>query len=187
VTQLIKTEGHDDDMPIYTKLQVGLFYTSLICEERLVDDILKIVQLINQDNFSIFVDKFNSVVAAHQILLCFHRVKGQYYERLVQIASFLFDCIGEKIVQTLALFLRNAYFQDKNPEMLGFINLLVDLITAKKEKISERSDELWCKILFKALRLMSITMLYKSASDLHAKLVALCRYIWEKHRKGSAG
>lgn len=60
-TQLIKTGGHDDDMPIYTKLQVGLFYTSLICEERTVEDIMKIVQLINQDNFGIFLEKFNSV------------------------------------------------------------------------------------------------------------------------------
>ena len=46
---------------MYSKLQIGLFYTALTCEERMVEDILKIVQLINQDNFGVFFEKFNSV------------------------------------------------------------------------------------------------------------------------------
>lgn len=60
--QLIKTDIRDEDGPVYSKLQIGLFYTALICEERMVEDILKIVQLINQDNFGVFFDKFNSVI-----------------------------------------------------------------------------------------------------------------------------
>lgn len=140
---------------------------------------MKIVQLINQDNFGIFFDKF------HSVLLCFQRVKGLYYERLILILSFLFDFQTSKIGLTLSLFLRNAYFQETNTELIGFINLLFDLIIQKKEKISEKLEEWWVKCFFKLLRLMSVTMLFKEAQDLHVKLISLSRHIWERHGKGS--
>lgn len=166
------------NLPTYSKLQIGLFYTALICEERMVDDILKITQLINQDNFTLFLEKFNSV------LLCFYRIKGCYYERLVQILDFLFECLGDRIQTTLFLFLRNAYFQEKNPEMIGYINMLVDFFILKKEKLSEKSEESWPKIFYKSLRLMSITMLFKETQDLHHKLIGLAKYAWQNHQKG---
>lgn len=119
-----------------------------------------------------------------KVLICFYRVKGQYYERVVLILSFLFDCLGDHLQTTLGLLLRNAYFQESNSEMISFINILVDFFTLRKEKIGERCDKFLAKIMFKMLRLMSVTMLYKESSDLHHKLVFLVRYIWEKHRKG---
>lgn len=110
-------------------------------------------------------------------------MKGQYYERLVQILGILFDCVGEKLGNMIVLFFRNAYFQERNPDMNGFIHLLVDFVSAKKEKISERLEEVWAKIFFKLLRLLSVTMLYKNLSDLHQKMTTICKYAWEKHRK----
>lgn len=164
-------------MPTYTRLQVGLFYTALICEERMVEDILKIVQLIDQDNFGVFLEKFNSV------LLCFHRVKGQYFERLVQVMSFLFDCVGEKISATITLFLRNAYFQENSPEMLGYINFLLDFLIQKKERLSEKLEDYWVRIFYKLIRMMSVTLLYKELSDWNGKIILLLRYAWDKHRR----
>ena len=120
-----------------------------------------------------------------QVLICFHRVKGQYYERLVLILSFLFDCLGDHLQTTLGLLLRNAYFLESSSEMISFINILVDFLSLRKEKIGERAERVMAKIMFKMLRLMSVTMLYKESLDLHQKLVYLVRYIWEKHRKGS--
>ena len=120
-----------------------------------------------------------------QVLICFHRVKGQYYERLVLILSFLFDCLGDHLQTTLGLLLRNAYFLESSSEMISFINILVDFLSLRKEKIGERAERMMAKIMFKMLRLMSVTMLYKESLDLHQKLVYLVRYIWEKHRKGS--
>ncbi len=67
--------------------------------------------------------------------------------------------------------------------MLGYINILIDFLGQKKERISERAEDMWPRIFFKLVRLMSITMLYKEALDLHQKLVALCKYAWEKHKK----
>lgn len=117
-------------------------------------------------------------------MICFHRVKGQYYERLVLILSFLFDCLGDHLQTTLGLLLRNAYFLETNSEMVSFINILVDFLSLRKEKIGERAERFMAKIMFKMLRLMSVTMLYKESLDLHQKLVYLVRYIWDKHRKG---
>lgn len=100
------------------------------------------------------------------------------------ILSFLFDCLGDHLQNTLGLLLRNAYFLESNPEMISFINILVDFFTLRKEKIGERAEKFLAKLMFKMLRLMSVTMLYKESSDLHQKLVFLVRFIWEKHKKG---
>lgn len=68
--------------------------------------------------------------------------------------------------------------------MISFINILVDFLSVKKEKIGERAEKFMAKIMFKMLRLMSVTMLYKESLDLHQKLVFLVRHIWDKHKKG---
>jgi len=96
----------------------------------------------------------------------------------------LFECIPDKLAITLVFFLKCAYFQERNTEMFGYINMLTDLLIEKKEKISEELPELWGRISFKVLRLMSISMLYKETQDLHSKLVSLCKYAWERHRNG---
>ena len=101
------------------------------------------------------------------------------------ILSFLFDCLGDQLQNTLGLLLRNAYFLDSSSEMTSFINILVDFLSLKKEKIGERVEKFMAKIMFKMLRLISVTMLYKESLDLHQKLIFLVRYIWEKHRKGN--
>jgi hypothetical protein len=119
------------------------------------------------------------------VVACFHKLKGNTYDRLVHILGLLFECIPDKLASTLVFFLKCAYFQERNTEMLGYINMLTDLLIDKKEKISEELPDLWGRISFKSLRLMSITMLYKETQDLHTKLVNLCKYAWEKHRLGS--
>ena len=96
----------------------------------------------------------------------------------------MFDIIGDRICNSLLLFLTNTYLQERNQEMLSCINLLVDLIIQKKERSSERMEEYWCKIFYKCIRLMSITMLFKETQDLHSKLAAICKHVWDKHRKG---
>lgn len=102
---------------------------------------------------------------------------------MVLILSFLFDCLGDHLYGTMTLLLRNAYFLESNSEMLSFINIVVDFLSMKREKITEKCDKLWPKITFKLLRLMSVTMLYKESLDLHYKLINLVRYAWENHRK----
>lgn len=96
----------------------------------------------------------------------------------------LFESIPDKLATTLVFFLKCAYFQERNTEMLGYINMLTDLLLEKKEKISDELPDLWGRISFKVLRLMSISMLYKETQDLHGKLVNLTKYAWERHRAG---
>lgn len=118
------------------------------------------------------------------MIACFHKLRGNIYDRIVHILGLLFECIPDKLATTLVFFLKCAYFQERNTEMFGYINMLTDLLIEKKEKISEELPELWGRISFKVLRLMSISMLYKETQDLHSKLVSLCKYAWERHRTG---
>lgn len=193
LTKLIKTNTQVldpslaalEDVPVYHRLQIGLFYASLIAEERMVDDIIKMVQIINQDSFAIFLEKFNSVDSCViQVVACFHKLKSHTYDRLVHILGLLFESIPDKLANTLVFFLKCAYFQERNTEMYGYINMLTDLLVDKREKISEDLPDLWGRIMFKVFRLMSVSMLYKETQDLNGKFVSLCKYAWERHRTG---
>ena len=67
--------------------------------------------------------------------------------------------------------------------MIGYINILVDFLILNKDKISDKAEDMWPRIFYKVVRLMSVTMLYKESIDLHHKLVSLAKYAWEKHKK----
>lgn len=59
--ELMKKEQVNDQLPHYIKIQMGLFYSCVICEESKLGDLMNLVQLVNQDQFGCFLEKLNVV------------------------------------------------------------------------------------------------------------------------------
>lgn len=59
--ELIKNENANQQIPLYIKVQMGLFYSCVICEEERLGDLMNLVQLVNQDQFGCFLEKLNVV------------------------------------------------------------------------------------------------------------------------------
>ena len=99
---MICDENRLDKVNTYQKIQIGLLYKGITSESfEKFEECMKLAQLLSQDGFDYFIEKFNYIVFS------FPKLKPKYYSRFNEILGFLISTCPGKLNLTINYFLRN--------------------------------------------------------------------------------
>ena len=95
----------------------------------------------------------------------------------------LMDVCMEKLEGTIILLLRNVYIQEDSEKTAEFMVKLFTTLRNKQETIADKCPDALVPIVFKCLRLISVTMLFSDCKKLQEILIEIINFAWTNQQE----